>query len=137
MSLAKYISSLALGLSLTACASSNNYIGKNERRQMESMYHEKVVAFRVCDSHGCSEWETPDGTPYLVQSPSLHYVPQLPQSVAKPLSSNLLPPPRHIQSYSQSSKELPKAQVPSPKSSLESKVDDEECPDGNCKVPGK
>lgn len=129
MSLSKYVSSLALGLSLSACAYQAPPSPK-VKPVIESIYPGRVVAIRVCDGmYNCTEWKNPEGMPYLPLSSS-----ETVDQPAKP-SDVLLPPPRLLSTGKiniQQPASKPKVQLP-----LEDNVCEEgECEGGVCRVPG-
>lgn len=126
MSLAKYVSSIALGLSLSACASQAPYTSK-VKPEIESLYPGKVVAIRVCDGmNNCTEWRSPEGLPYL------------PSDIPQVQPASKLPPPRLIstgRTQSLPQKVLPKVTA----KPLEEIIIDEEpvCEGDSCRMPGK
>lgn len=133
MGLSKYVSSIALGLSLSACASQNPYVGREQRAEIQSLYAGKVVAIRVCDGIGnCTEWMGQDGLPYVLPG----FKP------AKEPHVNELPPPRlisKIRIVPQAASIPRKQEIPKIRPILEDNVSDEgseECEGGVCKVPG-
>ncbi len=132
MSLAKYFSYITLGMSLSACASQAPYVSSKVKPEVESIYPGKVVAIRVCDGmDNCTEWKTPEGLPYLVDS----------WRMQQEYSGKELPPPRLISRgsvpFSASKPAQPKEKLPT--KPIEDIVIDEEpvCEGDSCRIPGR